>query len=216
MGPELFWVRKNSLKLQPSLVAYCPNVPTTPITAMGYGNVYALVLSTLKVKHCQKPHCHNGVVDRFWHCCVDLGPLIVKRVNNFVTFRMLRKSIAQFQNYKFWSSTHLFKEFSYTKVTNRGSGKYIETHILLCKKSTFSRSKQIIGTTGFEVSEWVAEFCEHNNIFWRCHIITRTKITSKVPLFWCVFFAAGSWEKDTENRAAVMSLKSFLFRDDFS
>ena len=30
------------------------------------------------------------------------------------------------------------------------------------------------------------------------------------------FFAAGSWEKDTENQAAVMSLKSFLLRDDFT
>ena len=30
------------------------------------------------------------------------------------------------------------------------------------------------------------------------------------------FFAAGSWEKDTKNRAAVMSLKSFLLRDDFT
>ena len=30
------------------------------------------------------------------------------------------------------------------------------------------------------------------------------------------FFAAGSWEKDTKNRAAVMSLKSFSLRDDFN
>ena len=30
-----------------------------------------------------------------------------------------------------------------------------------------------------------------------------------------VFFAAGSWEKDTKNRAAVTSLSSFLFCDDF-
>ena len=29
------------------------------------------------------------------------------------------------------------------------------------------------------------------------------------------FFAAGSWEKDTENRVAVTSLRSFLFHDDF-
>ena len=32
----------------------------------------------------------------------------------------------------------------------------------------------------------------------------------------CFFFAAGSWEKDTKNGAAVMSLRSFLFRDNFS
>ena len=33
--------------------------------------------------------------------------------------------------------------------------------------------------------------------------------------FSVLFFAAGSWEKDPENGAAVTSLKSFLFRDDF-
>ena len=30
------------------------------------------------------------------------------------------------------------------------------------------------------------------------------------------FFADGSWEKDTENVAAVMPLRYFLFCDDFS
>ena len=30
------------------------------------------------------------------------------------------------------------------------------------------------------------------------------------------FFAAGSWEKDTKNKAAVTSLRSILFRDNFS
>ena len=39
-------------------------------------------------------------------------------------------------------------------------------------------------------------------------------MTSQLPGFWC-FFAAGSWEEDTENRAAVTALRSFLFRDDF-
>ena len=29
------------------------------------------------------------------------------------------------------------------------------------------------------------------------------------------FFAAGSWEKNIENGAAVTSLRSFLFHDDF-
>ena len=37
---------------------------------------------------------------------------------------------------------------------------------------------------------------------------------SEMPHFWC-FFAAGLWEKDTENRAAETSLRSFLFRDNF-
>ena len=40
-------------------------------------------------------------------------------------------------------------------------------------------------------------------------------MTSQLLCFRC-FYAAGSWEKDTENRAAVTSLRSFLFRDDFS
>ena len=34
-------------------------------------------------------------------------------------------------------------------------------------------------------------------------------------LFLVYFFAAGSWEKDTENGAAVTSLRFILFRDNF-
>jgi hypothetical protein len=34
----------------------------------GAGNVYLLVLSSLKSKQCRKPHCCNGVVDMFGHC----------------------------------------------------------------------------------------------------------------------------------------------------
>ena len=41
-------------------------------------------------------------------------------------------------------------------------------------------------------------------------------MTSQLPRFRGGFFAAGSWEKDTKNGAAVTSLRSFLFRDDFS
>ena len=40
-------------------------------------------------------------------------------------------------------------------------------------------------------------------------------MTSQLSRFWC-FFAAGSWEKDIKNGAAVTSLRSFLFCDDFS
>ena len=40
-------------------------------------------------------------------------------------------------------------------------------------------------------------------------------MTSQLPRFWC-YFAVGSWKKDTENGAAVTSLRFFLFRDDFS
>ena len=38
----------------------------------------------------------------------------------------------------------------------------------------------------------------------------RTLMTSQL-----CFFAAGSWEKDTESGTAVTSLSSFLFRDNF-
>ena len=40
-------------------------------------------------------------------------------------------------------------------------------------------------------------------------------MTSQLPRFRC-FFAAGSWERNTENGAAVTSLRSFLFLDNFS
>ena len=39
---------------------------------------------------------------------------------------------------------------------------------------------------------------------------------SQLLRFWWGLFAAGSWEKDIENGAAVTSLRSFLFRDDFT
>ena len=45
----------------------CPNVFTTPITAMGCRQCLALSVVQLKGKHCRKPHCHNGVVDTFEH-----------------------------------------------------------------------------------------------------------------------------------------------------
>ena len=41
-------------------------------------------------------------------------------------------------------------------------------------------------------------------------------MTSQLPRFWWVFFAAGSCEKDTKSGAAVTSLRLFLFRDDFT
>ena len=43
----------------------CPNVSTTPITAMGCLKCLPLSVLQLKSKHCQKPHCRNGVVDTF-------------------------------------------------------------------------------------------------------------------------------------------------------
>ena len=41
----------------------CPNVSTTPITAMGCRQCLPLSVVQLKGKHCRKPHCRNGVVD---------------------------------------------------------------------------------------------------------------------------------------------------------
>ena len=41
------------------------NVSTTPITEMGCRQCLPLGVVQLKGKHCQKPHCRNGVVDTF-------------------------------------------------------------------------------------------------------------------------------------------------------
>jgi hypothetical protein len=43
----------------------CPNISTTPITAMGCRQCLPLSVVQLKGKHCRKPHCRNGVVDMF-------------------------------------------------------------------------------------------------------------------------------------------------------
>ena len=40
-------------------------------------------------------------------------------------------------------------------------------------------------------------------------------MTSQLHHFWWGFFAAGSWEKDTENSAAVTSLKTLVRNDNF-
>ena len=42
---------------------HCPNVSTTPITAMGCQQCLPLSVVQLKGKHCRKPHCCSGVVD---------------------------------------------------------------------------------------------------------------------------------------------------------
>ena len=46
----------------------CPNVSTTPITAMGCRQCLPSSVVQLKGKHCRKTHCHNGVVDTFGPC----------------------------------------------------------------------------------------------------------------------------------------------------
>ena len=40
-------------------------------------------------------------------------------------------------------------------------------------------------------------------------------MTSQLPRFWCFFLLLVAEKKDTENGAAVTSLRSFLFRDYF-
>ena len=40
-------------------------------------------------------------------------------------------------------------------------------------------------------------------------------MTSQLPRFWCLFLSCQQ-QTNTKNGAAVMSLRSFLFRDDFS
>ena len=61
----------------------CPNVSTTPITAMGCRQCLSLSVVQLKGKHCRKPHCCNGIVGtldtgHFFHtspiqCLICLG-----------------------------------------------------------------------------------------------------------------------------------------------
>ena len=52
------------------VLSYCrddSNVSTTPITAMGCLECLPLSDVQLIGKHCQSPHCLNGVVDTFGH-----------------------------------------------------------------------------------------------------------------------------------------------------
>ena len=44
-----------------------PKVSTTAIKAMGCRQLLPLSITQVKVNHCRKPHCRNGVVDRFGH-----------------------------------------------------------------------------------------------------------------------------------------------------
>ena len=46
---------------------HCPNISAAPITTMGCQQRLPLSVVQLKGKHCQKTHCHNGVVDTFRH-----------------------------------------------------------------------------------------------------------------------------------------------------
>ena len=56
---ENFMVKTEKISFQ------CPNVSTTPNTAMGCRQCLSFSVVQLKGKHCRKPHCHNGVVDMF-------------------------------------------------------------------------------------------------------------------------------------------------------
>ena len=48
----------------------CPNVSTTPNTAMGCQQCLPLSVVQLRGKHCRNPHCCNGVADTFGHSLV--------------------------------------------------------------------------------------------------------------------------------------------------
>ena len=68
--------------LQDQNAIHCPNVSTTPITAMGCRQCLPFSVVQLKGKHLREPHCRNGVVDTF-----GLNPSITDRVHrneNFV------------------------------------------------------------------------------------------------------------------------------------
>ena len=41
-------------------------------------------------------------------------------------------------------------------------------------------------------------------------------MTSQLPCFWWVFLLLAAEKKPTKTKVAVMSLRSFLFRDNFS
>ena len=47
-------------------------ISITPITALGCQQCLPLSVVQLKVKHCRKPYCRNGVVDTFGHYCQAL------------------------------------------------------------------------------------------------------------------------------------------------
>ena len=95
----------------------CPNVSTTPITAMGCRQCLPLRVVQLKGKHCWKLHCHNGaVVDTFelclgclfatscFHCNMELLTGLISSNNNLnfnsglhlVTFLGLHFACANF------------------------------------------------------------------------------------------------------------------------
>ena len=70
------WIKKRSkssfdlsycIKMY-STTRLCPNVSTTPITAMVCRQCLPLNVVQLKGKYCRKPHCRNGVVYTFGQC----------------------------------------------------------------------------------------------------------------------------------------------------
>ena len=53
---------------------HCPNISTTPITAMGCRQCLPLSVFQLKGKNCRKPHCRNGIIDTFRQSVVQGSP----------------------------------------------------------------------------------------------------------------------------------------------
>ena len=60
-------------------------ISITPITALGCQQCLPLSVVQLKVKHCRKPYCRNGVVDTF-----RLTLLLHSKVNNINSLHWLK------------------------------------------------------------------------------------------------------------------------------
>ena len=88
----------------------CLNVSTTPIKAMGCQQCSPLSVVQLKGKHCRRPCCCNGVVDKFW---------LWKEINTHkfrvchIAYTRLLPFISQLPK------TNLFKFYTYLLIQKR-------------------------------------------------------------------------------------------------
>ena len=72
----LWGLRSTNIKLVITSLLF--NISTTPIMAIGCQQCLPLSVIQLKGKHCRKPHCHNGVVDTFFHSCLNFWMVIIE------------------------------------------------------------------------------------------------------------------------------------------
>ena len=73
---------------------HCPNVFTTPITAMRCWQCLPLSVVQLKGKLCRKPHCRNGVVDTFGHILIATCNCLRLRYRFFQSFEGVTEIIS--------------------------------------------------------------------------------------------------------------------------